>query len=50
MIDQALIFNCGKPIAFMLSCAHSIGMPVKLDNHAMILAKAPFIPGLQNFI
>jgi len=48
MIDQALIFSCDKLRAFILTRSNSIGMPVKLSNHVMVLAKMPYFPDLQN--
>lgn len=50
MIDQALIFSCGKLSAFILSPSNSMGTLVKLSNHVMIQAKMPYFPGLQNII
>jgi hypothetical protein len=50
MIDQALNSSCSKLSAFMLSRSHCMGMPLKLDNHAMIPAKVPLIPLLQNIL
>jgi len=50
MIDQALFFSCDKLSAFILSRSNSMGMPVKLSNHVMIPAAAPYFPGLQNNI
>jgi hypothetical protein len=48
MIDQALIFSCDKLRAFILSRSHFIGIPEKLSNHAMIPAKMPYFPDIQN--
>ena len=50
MIDQALIFNCDTPSAFILSRPNSLGILVKLSNHLMISANVPCFSGLQNMI
>ena len=48
MIDQALIFSCGKLCAFILLRSNSLSMPVKLSNHVMIPEKMPYFPDIQN--